>query len=984
MTDFAGGPNNDVFNGGSGNDTADGNGGDDQLHGFGGDDVLSGGDGKDIITGGSGNDTLYSGDVTPPFSFPYYGSPAAPPLLDTGSDHDVLDGGDGDDTIFAGYGDDVNGGADGSEGDRLFISFMGATSGVTADFTQPSLSIGGGTITNIEHVSWVQGSNFNDVIKLYDNGNGYGDEGPVYGMGGDDTITGDYFTALIDGGVGNDVLDGRNSQYLQEVDGGDGNDTIYTNANTFAIANGGDGDDLIYSSGETHGGAGNDTIVLQATYYSGNVYGDAGNDKITAADTGNSIFGGSGSDTLSGGQGNDVLGSADGPVYSDEPPYNLPAPDAGREHDVLKGNAGDDYLSIGYGDTADGGTGTNQLALSLLGSLSGVTISTADLIGDGPHMINGGTISNIQSVAMLWGSKYGDTITAADQDDAISLYGEAGNDIINGSDGQDLIHGGAGADNIRAGGGDDTIYIDTATDVVAGELIDGGSGTDTLRVAPQITADISGATLVGIESIDATNSQEVDVTKSQLSGVKEISGRFRFTDGGVVNLGKVEGAGSVYFDLSAAGNTINLSQFKTDAFFSVFGGDGNDMVTASDEISGYYYGGGGNDVLTGGTLSDTFYGGDGNDRLDGGAGADVLAGGLGDDIYFVDDANDQVSEDDGGGTDTVFSSVNYTLQYNVENLTLTGAGKNATGNDLDNVITGNANANILNGLDGNDTLDGGVGADSLHGGAGDDTYYVDNVHDSITELAESGTDSVHATVTFTLNSNVENLTLSGSADINGAGNALANNLYGNSGDNILNGGAGADTMRGGAGDDTYIVDNSGDLVGENANSGTDRVESAVSYTLGANIENLRMTGSTSVAATGNTLANILIGNSGNNLIDGKTGSDTLSGGAGKDTFLFDTALGATNIDTITDFSVGQDMINLDRTIFKTIGADGALAAGAFYAGAAAHDADDRLIYDPGTGNLFYDADGSGSGKAVQFATLAKNLNLTSNSFTISG
>ncbi len=382
------------------------------------------------------------------------------------------------------------------------------------------------------------------------------------------------------------------------------------------------------------------------------------------------------------------------------------------------------------------------------------------------------------------------------------------------------------------------------------------------------------------------------------------------------------------------------------------------------------------DYLAGLAGNDTLDAGAGADVLNGGAGADMMFGGAGSDTYFVDNVGDVVTEAAGGGTDdAVHSTINYTLGQNVEDLYLSGTALTGTGNTL---------ANRIYGTSGNNVLDGGAGADSLHGGAGDDTYYVDDTHDSISEVAGGGIDSVHASASFTLNSNVENLTLSGSADINGTGNALANILYGNSGANILNGGAGADTMRGGAGDDTYFVDNTGDVVGENANSGTDKVESAVSYTLGANVENLRMTGSASVAATGNTLANVITGNGGDNLIDGKAGSDTLSGASGKDTFLFDTTLGATNIDTIADFSVGQDMIDLDRTIFKTIGADGALATGGFYAGTAAHDADDRLIYDPGTGNLFYDADGSGSGKAVQFATLAKNLNLSSSSFTIAG
>ena len=224
---------------------------------------------------------------------------------------------------------------------------------------------------------------------------------------------------------------------------------------------------------------------------------------------------------------------------------------------------------------------------------------------------------------------------------------------------------------------------------------------------------------------------------------------------------------------------------------------------------------------------------------------------------MVNAATDVVTELASQGTDTVLSSVTYALGTNVENLSLTGvAAINATGNTLNNVLTGNSGNNILSGGTGNDTMIGGLG---------NDTYVVDAVGDVVTELAGEGTDTVQSSASYTLSDNVENLQLTGTAAINATGNTLDNVLTGNSGNNILSGGSGNDTMVGGLGNDIYVVDAAGDVVTELASQGTDTVQSSISYVLGSNVENLQLTGSAAINATGNTLANTLTGNAGDNV-----------------------------------------------------------------------------------------------------------------------
>jgi len=195
----------------------------------------------------------------------------------------------------------------------------------------------------------------------------------------------------------------------------------------------------------------------------------------------------------------------------------------------------------------------------------------------------------------------------------------------------------------------------------------------------------------------------------------------------------------------------------------------------------------GPDVLEGTTEADT---------IDGLGGADVMMGLPGNDTYVVNQADDEVLESVGDGTDTVRASASYTLPINVENLTLAGAAAiNGIGNNLNNRLTGNGAAN---------TLDGRGGADRMFGRGGNDIYVLNSVNDVVNESANAGTDTVRSTVAYTLPDNVENLTLIGTRAVNGTGNELENSLRGNTAANTLDGLAGNDTLGGSGGNDTMI------------------------------------------------------------------------------------------------------------------------------------------------------------------------------------
>ena len=699
------------------------------------------------------------------------------------------------------------------------------------------------------------------------------------------------------------------------LDGGLGADTL----------TGGDGDDgyVVDNVGDQvieagTAGAGIDIVRSSVSFTLG-----ANVENLDLVGLGNiNATGNAGANTLTGNVGNNVL-------------------NGGLGADLLRGGFGDDtYVVDNVGDAINEflGQGSADAVQSSISYTLGLGLENLSLTGVGAINGTGNIFAN-------------------------ALIGNANANILDGK---------AGADAMNGGLGNDTYIVDNVLDTVTETSAVGGIDIVQSSATFTLGSNIENLTLTGANAINGTGNNLVNniIGNAAANVLNGGVGADTMTGGLGNDTYVIDNVGDVAIELAGEGtDTIQTSVTATlAAEFE------NLTLLGTGNVNGT--GNGANNVLTGNS---------GANQLDGLVGADTMAGGGGNDTFIVDNGLDQVIELAGGGTtDTVRSSISYTLAAEVENLILTGAAAiNGAGNGLANTITGN---------DANNVLTGGLGADTLKGGLGDDTYVVDNVGDTVSDVAGQGTDIVLSSVTYTLGAATENLNLTGTNAINATGNLFANTLNGNGGANTLDGGGGADTMNGGLGNDTYIVDNVGDVVLETSIlGGTDQVESTVTFTLGSNVENLYLLGASAISGTGNGLGNTLVGNGaanvlnglagddylqgegGNDQLRGGLGNDGLQGGAGNDGFYFESALVIANVDAIVDFTAADDTIFLDDAVFTALAA-GALAAGAFRLGTSALDADDRILYDSATGQIFYDSDGSGGGSSA--ILVAVNVSLS--------
>jgi Ca2+-binding RTX toxin-like protein len=681
------------------------------------------------------------------------------------------------------------------------------------------------------------------------------------------------------------------------------------------------------SADEVYGLGGNDMLL-----------GQAGNDYLDGGDGNDAIEGGEGTDNSVGGAGLDtfVVTREAATVNNGILDFQL-----GLDRvDVSKlgmSSFATLQLLIAEDSLGNAGFGFNNNGAFVATIMKGIAkddLIAADFVFSAAAVndaLAGGGLADD-----LFGGLGNDTLAGAGGDDR--LFGEQGDDRLYGNtlatpdgaaDGDDWLDGGAGNDQLFGGGGNDTLFGGDGNDLLAGgggsDSLSGGAGSDRF--------------LLGRDSAGQYYDHLADFTPGQ--------DKLDVSALGISDFDTVKA-------LSTASNTSDLAlNYKL--------GAGNTLVFLDGVLPGSLSAA---DVIFSTDAAGTAIAGTAQaDDLFGGLGNDVLAGKQGDDRLFGEQ-----------GADILYGYGSATPAG-----TLDGADSLYGGAGNDQLFGGSEN-DILRGGSGDDTLTGGGGADALDGGAGNDTAsYADSASPVTVRLwngTAAGVDAAGDSF-----ASIENI----------AGGAFNDTLVGDANANVIDGLGGADAMNGREGDDTYFVDNAGDSIADR--SGIDTVNSTLAYTLGDTLENLNLLGAGKINGTGNALANTIAGNAaantlngggGNDVLNGGLGNDTLVGGPGRDVFLFNTAPGPSNQDTLSGFSPADDTIKLENGIFTALAATGPLASSAFkiIGGGGVADSNDHILYNTASGGVYYDADGSGVAAAVQIAIIGSGLALTSADFVV--
>ncbi len=883
---------------GTGNDL------DNVIRGNSGNNGLSGGLGIDTLYGGNGDDVLSGGDDLNVNIL--YGEDGNDILMDD-RDYNLLYGGKGDDTYL--------------------LESVYKHSALTSP--ERIIELPGEGIDTIKGRGGIIPDNVeNMIVVALDSVNRY-----VTGNALDNVITlEDWNGYLLDGGAGADTLIGHSGDDTYVVDNVDdrvielrgGTDTVesYINYTLGTYV-----ENLVLLGNAPSSGIGNDlnNILNGSSRYDQGFY--------VNIDSGNYA-----ANVLSGGKGNDtyILGEGDTVIEK-----------AGEGRDTIK--------------ILPASTTPKNYFLNTYANVEDIWLT---------QMAGASNISGSDGNNFIKGNVYNNSLRGGAGDD--SIYGGGGNDILEGGSGNDVLRGGTKEnDSFSEPNANNTTYIFGRGD--GQDIIEDFDETLGNQDTIQFKAGISPADLMlsrqpsDIEGrdnlvIDIMGSDDKITIKNYFYIPPNTSEtywaieQFKFANGTVWNMTAIQARlNDNSNNATAANNTI-------------VGNDSNEIINAlggDDLVSG----GLGNDVINGGAGNDILFGNYGDDTLDGGAGNDELHGGSGNNAYRfgkgygqdiiiqsvsagthnsivigpdvlstdikvsrngddlimkIDGTSDQISirhffiDSKAEIPKIIFADGTQWDAAILRDMSRTIRGTSAAdmliGTVDNNIMYGLDGADTIDGYEGNDHLDGGLGADAMYGWEGDDAYVVDNTGDKIEEGTGEGNDTVMSSITFTLPSDIENLTLTGIGLINGTGNSLANVIVGNSANNTLDGGAGADTMSGGAGNDTYILNAIDDVVAESVDAGIDHVKSSTTYVLGSNVENLTLTGTNTINGTGNSLDNTLIGNSASNTLTGGAGRDTLNGSAGGDKMIGGAADDIYIVDNMGDVVTenaeeGKDLVN---------------------------------------------------------------------------
>ncbi len=814
---------------------ATGNGGNNVLIGNDGNNVIDGRAGADIMVGGAGNDMFYidvRGDVVvekagggrdvvvSAIDYALGGyledltltgdavkaiGNAADNVLTGNAAANVLNGGKGADTMAGGGGDDLY--ICNDPGDVVtentgegIDTVMSAVNRVLAANVENLTLIG----------TAIEGTGNSDANVLV--GNAY--HNIMTGLGGNDTIDGGAGNDTLYGGPGNDELTGRVGNDLFVCVPGDGVDTITdftpghdridlwafggeigdwaTLASLLVPVNGDKDTEIRFAD------AGNKLILVGVDFNKLDVYdfagiasglylegdgdgniltggddadilvGLGGDDTITGGGGHDTVFGGAGDDWIIGasGAGNDrydagdgvdtlVLTSALAPVAVNLVTGRAGGKDIGKDsldgfENVIGGRSNDTIVGDGIDNVLDGGTGADVMVggdgddlylvdnrldrIVEFGGQGTDTVRVVDVLHPHPNFNSYALSANVENLVML---------------DAAGDAGARGNadaNVLTGNAGANRLDGFLGDDTLEGGDGDDTLLGSVGDD-----LLDGGDGDDSLDGGP------------GADTMAGGDGDDTYVVNSAADVVTENSG---------------EGTDTVlsFIDFDLSVDTAHVENLTLAGL--AINGTGDDGANA----------------VTGNARHNLLDGGLGDDTLDGGAGNDTLIGGLGDDSLQGGAGFDMASYADAGGAVTVDLSVAGAQNTGAGGIDILDGIEGVTGGDFDDALTGDNRANTLEGGAGDDTLDGGLGGDRMFGGAGNDLYTVNSAADRIFENAGDGIDSVESSVSHALAANVENLTLTGSGNINGVGNGEDNEIAGNAGRNVLLGGNGDDTL----------------------------------------------------------------------------------------------------------------------------------------------------------------------------------------------